>query len=344
MNTKLNYCFASDNCSAAHPDVINYISDISANAEYSYGYDSTTREADRLFHNIFGRQAAVFYALTGTGANVMSLACILNGYQGVICPESAHINVDECGAPERFTGSKIISVPTTDGKLRPEDISAQMSARGFEHHSQPAAVSISQATEMGTVYTAGEIKKISEICKDQGLYLHMDGARIANAAAAADTDVCEMSAGCGVDILSFGGTKNGLMIGEAVVVFNEKLAENMKYIRKQTMQLASKMRYVSGQFVPYLKDGLYLENARRANSAAKYLAEGLKSVQSVSLVSEPVINSVFFRADRELAEKLLEKYFFYTWDEQADVYRLMCSYSTDKNEIDEFISYLRSLS
>ena len=246
--------FASDNNSGVDPKIMKALQDVNVGHAIGYGGDVYTEKCTLKFKELFGPQASVYFVFLGTGANVLSLKAVTQPYQAVICADSAHIHVDECGAPERFTGCKLLTVPTIDGKLTPESVKAHLHGFGFEHHAQPKVISISQPTELGTLYSINEIKALAELAHQFEMYLHIDGARLANASVALGRTFYDMITMTGVDILSFGGTKNGLMYGEAIVFLKEGLDCNFKYIRKQGMQLASKMRYISAQFLAYLED------------------------------------------------------------------------------------------
>lgn len=330
----MNSAFMSDNTAPVDERVLKAISEANVGFAKSYGYDDFTRKAEELIRNEFGADALFFPVITGTGANVISLASMFSPFQSVICAETAHINVDECGAPERFLGSKLVTVKTEHGKLTPADIKPLLNGLGFEHHSQPRVISISQVTETGVAYTIDEIKALSDFAKANNLLLHIDGSRLANAA---EHLGCSMGEAVkGADVLSFGGTKNGLMIGEAVIFLNPSLAENCKYIRKQAMQLFSKMRYISAQYIPYLKDKLWRKNASHANAMAKKLAAGFENVGF--RLGYPVnSNAVFVYFPEELIERLSYKFGFYVWDEETNLCRFMCSFATSEADVDSLL-------
>src|SRR5215216_4233060 len=246
--------FASDNNAGIHPEVIEAIAAANDGHVVAYGDDPFTERATKLFQKHFGPDVAVHFVFGGTGANVLGLKSIINSYQAVICAETAHVNVDECGAPENFTGCKLLTVQTPDGKLRVEQVKPLLHGVGVEHHVQPAVITISQATEMGTVYTKKELKTLAGFAHDHGMLLHVDGARLSNAAVSLHASLKEITADAGVDVLSFGGTKNGMMYGEAVIFFDKKLGADFKFIRKQGMHLPSKMRYISAQFEALLSN------------------------------------------------------------------------------------------
>jgi len=331
--------FLSDNTSGVDNRIMEYMLKANEGCVQSYGYDEYTMKAEALIKEEFGEGARFFPVLTGTGANVISLASIMSPFQSVICVETAHINVDECGAPERFLGSKLVSLPHKNGKIDINDIKPKLDVIGFEHDAQPAVISISQVTECGVAYTLDELKAISEFAKENNLLLHVDGSRLANAAAHLGCSLSE--AAYGADIISLGGTKNGMMMGEAIVVINPEVSLNMKYIRKQAMQLYSKMRFLSAQFIPYLSDKIWLENAKNANKMASMLAGGLEKAGFE--VEYPVeANAVFVTMPKKVTDSLLEKYMFYIWDEQKNSARLMCSFTTTENDVKSFLQEVLS--
>ena len=267
--------FASDNNSGVHPAIIKVLSDANNGHAIAYGDDPWTEKAKAKFKEIFGAQASIYFVFLGTAANVLSLKAITDSYHAIICADTAHINVDECGAPEKFTGCKLISVPSSVGKITVTAVVKHLHGFEFEHHTQPKVISITQATELGTLYTLEEIKALADLAHQYGMYLHVDGARIANAAVSLGVSFKEMITDTGVDILSFGGTKNGLMYGEAIVFLKEGLDNNFKYFRKQAMQLSSKMRYISAQFMAYLDQDLWKQSASHANRMAALLQKAL---------------------------------------------------------------------
>ena len=333
----MDILFLSDNTAPADPRVMQAVTDAGIGYAKSYGSDRWTEEAETLFRKEFGEQALYFPVLTGTGANVISLASVLSPYQSILCAETAHIACDECGAVERFTASKLVPLKTPDGKLKPEMLKPYLAHIGFEHQSQPKAVSISQTTETGTAYTPDELKELSDFTKQNNLILHIDGSRIANAAAGMSLSLKQACAGA--DILSFGGTKNGLMMGEAVIFLNPALAESAKYVRKQYGQLFSKMRYVSAQFIPYLKDCIWLENADRANAIARRLADGFTD-RGISIKYPVNGNTVFAHLSDAQIKKLSEKYVFYVWDETENLCRFVCPYTATERDADGVLTLL----
>lgn len=335
--------FASDNNSGVHPNLMNAI--ISANTGHAiaYGDDELTFKAKSKIKELFGNDTESFFVLTGTGANVLSFASVSNPFHSIICAETAHIHVDECGAPERFTGSKVIPVPTPDGKLSPSFISPYCHGFGFEHHSQPKIISISQSTEVGTVYTAKEIRDIADFAHERRMLLHVDGARIANATASLNVNIKEITTHAGVDILSFGGTKNGMMFGEAIVFFNKNLAENLKYVRKQAMQLYSKMRFVAAQYIEYLENDLWLKNAKHSNEMAQLLFSKIKDISQIKVTQKVQSNAVFAVIPANIIELLKEKYFFYIWNEATNEVRWMCSFDTTEEDVNGFVKEIKAL-
>jgi threonine aldolase len=335
--------FASDNASGVHPDVLAAIAAANVGGALAYGADPWTARARGALRDLFGVSADVFFTWGGTGANIVGLQCLLAPYEAVICPESAHINVDECGAPERFTGSKLIGLPTPDGKLRPEQIVEQLHGLGDEHHVQPRVVSITQSTEMGTLYQSDEIAALVDTAHRHGLLVHLDGARIANAAAALGGDVRSFTVDAGVDVLTFGGTKNGLMYGEAVVFLTPELGRTARFVRKQAAQLPSKMRFVSAQFEALLTNDLWLRNAGHANAMAARLADRVEGIDGVVLQRRPEVNAVFATVPRDALEALQAWSFFWVWDEPTTEVRWMTSFDTTEADIDTFADGVASL-
>ncbi len=336
--------FASDNYAGIHPDVLTAIIAANESAEPAYGGDRYTQEAITHFQHHFGADIEVFFVFNGTAANVTSLAAINHSYNAVICATSAHIQMDECGAPEKFMGSKLLLVPTTDGKLTVAGIRQCLDPVGDQHHVQARVISISQSTECGTVYTAAEIKTIADFAHSHALYLHVDGARISNAAAGLNLSLRALTRDCGVDVLSFGGTKNGLMLGEAVVFFNRELAKDFLYIRKHSMQLASKMRYLAAQFSAILSNQLWQKNAAHANKMAIKLAQSLADIPSIKLTQAVQANAVFAILPPSYISKLQNDFHFYVWNAEKNEVRLMTSFATTEREVNEFISQLHHLS
>jgi len=329
--------FASDNASGVHPDVMDALVAANVGHALSYGADDWTERAVRRFRDLLGPEVEVAFTWGGTGANVVGLQCLLAPWQAVICPETAHIAVDECGAPEHFTGCKLIEVPTDDGRLLPEHIERHLHLLGDEHHVQPRVVSITESTEWGTLYRPEEIAALTAVAHEHGLLVHLDGARIANAVAALGADLSALVVETGVDVLTFGGTKNGMMYGEAVVFLDPALGEHVHFVRKQAGQLASKMRYVSAQFEALLTDDLWLRNARHANAMAVRLARGVESVPGVDVVRTPEVNSVFARLPGAAIRPVQDWSFFWVWDAAESMVRWMCSFDTTAEDVDRFV-------
>lgn len=330
--------FASDNWAGIHPSVLDAM--VAANGDHvpAYGADPVTARAIALFKEHFGDDADVYLAFNGTGANVVGLESMLRPFEAVICAEGAHINVDECGAPERFLGSKLITVPTPDGKLTPALVEAAAVGVGDEHHVQPRVVSITQSTEVGTCYLIDEIDALASWAHARGMLLHLDGARLANAAASLGVGLGAFGSAAGVDVLSFGGTKNGAMAAEAVVSFSPAEESSLRFIRKQSMQLASKMRFVSAQFIALLTDDVWRSNAAHANSMARRLAEGVSRVPGVTLAYPTEANGVFAVLPPAVTASVQEVYPFYVWDESTGVVRWMASFDTTEDDVDGLVS------
>lgn len=335
--------FASDNNAGVHPDILSAFAKVNDGHVIAYGDDPYTGKAVAELRKIFGKEIEAYFVFIGTAANVLGLSTVTQSYNAVICPDTAHINVDECGAPEKFSGCKLLTCNTPDGKLSVDMIKSHMHGIGFEHHVQPRVVSITQATELGTVYTIEEIREIARYTHEQGMLLHMDGARISNAAVSLDCGLYEMTGGAGVDVLSFGGTKNGMMYGEAIVFFNASLCEDFKYRRKQGMQLASKMRYIAAQFSAFLENDLWKENALHANLMAQKLYAAVKDIPGVEVTQAVESNAVFAKIPPDIILALQKEFFFYVWDEDLSEVRWMCSFDTSEADIESFASLLRSM-
>jgi len=306
-----------------------------------YGEDEWTDKADALFCDIFGDDVQPYYVFNGTGSNVTALQAITCSYNSILCASTAHIYTDECGAPAKATATVLKPIATPDGKLTPELIAHELYLRGVQHHSQPQVVSIAQSTEMGTVYTVEELKTLCDFAHAHNMYVHTDGSRLANACARLDIGMRELTRDCGVDILSLGGTKNGMMMGEAVVAFRPEWNESLLYYRKQSAQLYSKMRYLSTQFIAYFKDDLWLRNAKHSNAMASCLAEQIKNLPDVRFTQKVEANSLFLILPEDVIQKMLESYFFYMWDENRDEIRLVCSWDTEQSDIDAFVERLK---
>jgi len=332
--------FASDNNAGVHPDIIREIEAANLGHVIGYGSDFYTEEAKALFRYHFGEDCETFFVFTGTAANVLGLSGVTRSWNSIITAFTAHIEQDECGAPEKFTGCKVLTVDAPDGKITPGMLLKHMHGFDFEHHSQPKVVSITQSTEMGTVYTPEEIKSISDFAHERGMLLHMDGARIANAAVSLYLPFKSFTTDAGVDILSFGGTKNGMMYGEAVCFLKPGISADFKYIRKQGMQLASKMRFISAQYIAYFRNDLWKRNALHSNSMAGILADSLSDLKQIKITQPVQSNGVFAIIPAHVAERVSRTYFFYPWNEMISEYRLMTSWDTTKEDIDDFVSLL----
>jgi threonine aldolase len=341
MPAKPKRSFASDNNAGVHPTILQAIARANVGHVVAYGDDRYTGSAIKKFRDLLGADADVYFVFSGTGANVLGLKAVTKAYQAIICSDTAHINVDECGAPEKFTGCKLLTVRTADGKLRPEDIKPLLHGIGVEHHVQPRLISISQATEMGTVYTAAEIKTLADFAHQNHLLLHVDGARIANAAVTLKTSLRAITRDAGVDVLSFGGAKNGMMYGEAVVFFNRSLAPDFKFIRKQGTHLASKMRFISAQFDALLTNDLWKKNARHSNQMAQVLARELAKVSGVEITQKVEANGVFAIIPARYVSVLQKEYFFYVWNEETSEVRLMTSFDTTEEDIRKFVALVK---
>jgi len=333
--------FASDNNAGAHPEMIEAIRTANEGHVIAYGDDPFTARAIKLFQKQFGRDIAVYFVFGGTGANVLGIKAITNPHHAIICAETAHVNVDECGAPEKFTGCKLITVPTLDGKLHVEHVKPLLHGIGVEHHVQPRVISVSQATEMGTVYTKNELKSLADFAHEHEMLLHVDGARLANAAVSLNATLKEITADAGVDVLSFGGTKNGMMYGEAVIFFDKKMAADFKYIRKQGMHLPSKMRFISAQFEALLSGDLWKRSATHSNRMAQLLAGELKKITQIQLTQPVEANGVFAVIPRKYVPQLQKKYFFYLWNEEISEVRLMASFDTTEEDVRDFVEFVR---
>jgi threonine aldolase len=328
--------FASDNYAGVHPEVLAALALANGGHQVAYGEDEYTAHLQEVFRRHFGPRAEAFPVFNGTGANVVALQSLAQRWGAVICAASAHINVDEGGAPERVGGLKLLTVPTPDGKLTPELIDREAWGFDDEHRAQPQVVSITQTTELGTCYTPDEIRALCDHAHQLGLAVHLDGSRIANAAATLGVPLAAFTTDAGVDILSFGGTKNGLLFGECVVVLSPERVRAMKHLRKLSMQLASKMRFVSVQFEALLAGDLWLRSASHANAMARRLEAAVRTVEGVTVVRPVQANAVFAILPREVSERLQKRYRFYFWDEASGEVRWMCSFDTTEADIDGF--------
>jgi threonine aldolase len=332
--------FASDNNAGVHPEVLKEIAAVNIGHVTGYGSDIYTEKAKEILRKHLGEMAEIFFVFNGTGANVLGLSCVSRSWDSVITAFSAHIEQDECGAPEKFIGCKVLTVDTIDGKLTADLVEKHMHGIDFEHHSQPRVISITQATEMGTIYSVDEIQKISSFAHENKMLLHMDGARLANAAVSLGLPFKAFTTDAGVDILSFGGTKNGMMFGEAVCFLRQGLAANFKYIRKQGMQLASKMRFISAQYLAYFNNDLWKKCASHSNSMAGLLYEKVKNIEGLRVTQPVQSNGVFVIIPHSVAKKLMESFFFYPWNEKTSEYRWMTSWDTTEEDINHFVDLI----
>lgn len=333
--------FASDNYSGVHPEVLAALASANGGHQVSYGEDVYTARLKTRMNELFGREVGVFPVFNGTGANVLALQSLLPRWGAVVCAATAHINMDENGAPERVGGMKLLAVPTPDGKLTPELIDREAWGFGDEHRAQPLAVSITQTTELGTCYTPEEVRAICDHAHALGMKVHMDGARLANAAAFLDVPVREFTSDAGVDVVSFGGTKNGIMFGEAVVSLNPQACEGLIYLRKMNMQLASKMRFISAQLLALLEDQLWLSSAKHANAMAARLRAAVEHLPGVHCTQKTESNGVFAILPPGVADGLRRTFRFYDWDAQAREVRWMCSFDTQEADVDAFVAALK---
>ena len=334
---------ASDNNSGIHPKILTAITSANVGHEKAYGDDPYTKKATEKFAKLFRGKVEVYFTFNGTGANVLALQSATQAHHAIVCAESAHIQLDECGAPERFTGCKLLTVATADGKLTPELVQSKFHGIGDQHHVQPKVISISQPTEYGTLYTPTEIRNLANFAHAHRMILHVDGARISNAVAALKVPLHALIEETGVDILSFGGTKNGMMGGEAVIILNPDLNKDFRFLRKQGMQLASKMRFISAQFDAFLTDDLWLKSAAHANAMAQHLAKELQSVPQIRLTQKVEANGVFAIVPPEWIAPLQAECFFYVWDPKKSEVRWMCSFDTEEAELVQFVKFLANL-
>src|SRR5947208_958121 len=332
--------FASDNNAGIHPEVLKAISATNHGHAVGYGDDPYTNSAVQKFKQHFGDDAEVFIVFNGTAANCLSLKALTHSFHAVICTAVAHIYTDECGAPEKFTGCKLIPIAAPDGKLTVESVRHAYHGIGDQHHVQPRVISITQATETGTVYKPDEIKSLARFAHDHEMFMHMDGARIANAAAALGQTLRQATRDLGVDVLSFGGTKNGIMGGEAVVFFQPQMAADFLFLRKQSMQLASKMRFISAQLATLLTNDLWLANAQHSNRMAQLLESELRRIPGVKIHYHVEANGVFANIPREAIARIQDRYFFYVWNEEESLVRWMCSFDTTEEDVREFARFV----
>jgi len=328
--------FASDNNAGVHPEILEAVARANQGHVVAYGDDPYTRLAVKRFEEHFGPNIAVFFTFNGTGANVLSLQAVTRSFQSVLCSDYAHIYTDECGAPEKHTGCKLIPLPHQDGKVTLDSVRHAYHGIGDEHHSQPRVISITQSTEMGTVYQPEEIQALARFAHERDMFLHVDGARLANAAASLGQNLRQATRDLDVDVLSFGGTKNGILGGEAVVFFHPEQRQDFLYLRKQSMQLASKMRFIAAQFEALLTNDLWRRSAEHANRMARQLEKEINRIPAVKVVWKVEANGVFVQIPRHAIEKIKQQYFFYTWIEEESIVRWMCSFDTTEEDIRKF--------
>jgi threonine aldolase len=333
--------FISDNASGVHPDVLAALAAANEGHAIAYGNDAATERATEILRGHFGAHAEVFFALTGTGANVLALQTLLQSWQAIVCADCSHLHRDECGAPEKFIGCKVLPAPTRDGKLAPELIEPLLQDTSMVHRAQPRIVSVSQCTEWGTVYTPGELAALAEFCHANDMLLHVDGARLCNAAVALDVSLRAITADCGVDVLSFGGTKNGLMAAEAVVFCDPELAGKAAFFRKQAMQLVSKMRDVAAQFEALLGGDLWRRNAFHSNAMAARLAAAVEGIRDLRIVMPVETNVVFAQLPADCMASLQRTTPFVVWQSAQSIARWMTSFDTTDAEVDEFAAEVR---
>jgi len=332
------HSFASDNAAGVSPEVIEALIAANAGDALAYGDDEWTRRAQAAIRDAFEAPVASYFCWGGTGANVVGLASVLEPWQAVLCADSAHIVVDECGAPARFTGATVTPIPAPDGKLTPDMLRPWLHWHGSEHHPQPRVVSITQSTEMGTLYTVDEIGSMCDAAHANGMVLHVDGARIANAVAASGAGLAEMLRDTGVDLMTFGLTKDGAMFGETVVFLRPGLDDATRFVRKQAGQLVSKSRFVAAQVLALLTDDLWLRNAAHANRMAAVLADRVSDIPGVEVAVRPAVNSVFATVPAKCMEPLQEWSFFWEWDRASSLVRWMTSFSTTEADVDRFVA------
>lgn len=338
-----NRTFASDNYAGVHPVIMEALVTANAGHASSYGSDDFTLRAIDKFKEQLGSDIEVFFAYNGTGANVLGLSALTQSFHAIICSDLAHINVDESTAPEKFTGCKLVTIPTRDGKIYPDQVEEKIRRIDDQHHPQARVISISQTTEYATVYTLDEVKALATVARKHNLYLHMDGSRIANAAASLGESLRTFTRDAGVDVLSFGGTKNGMMFGEAVVFFDPALAKSFKFIRKQGMQLHSKMRFIGAQFEALLSNDLWKNNAAHANAMAKLLEKTLLAFPEVRITQSVDANGIFAILPAAAIPALQAEHYFYVWNERLSEVRLMCSFDTTEDDILSFGKVLKEV-
>lgn len=346
MNSKQKG-FGSDNHAGIHPEILSSILEINSDHSPSYGTDEITKKTIQIFKEHFGPDIDVYFVFNGTAANVLALSPFVQTFNSILCAESSHLNTDECGAPERHLGCKLIGLKSKDGKIHPQQIREHILRLGDQHYSQPKAISISQPTELGSLYSIEELKSLKKVADEFGLYIHMDGARFILAAESLKLSFKDLTSHIGIDSLSFGGTKNGLLFGEAVILFNKgnkNKFKNFKFQRKQLLQLPSKQRFISQQFFCLIANEIYKKIAKTELQMAKYLAESLRDFPQIEIVQKVESNVVFVKIPKSWIKPLRKSHFFYVWDQKKLIMRWMCSFDTNKDDIDSFIENIRSLS
>jgi threonine aldolase len=339
----LNVKFGSDNHSAVHPKIMKAIQDANKGFVIAYGDDPYTERALKKLKEICGKEIDAYFVCNGTAANILGLKTVTDSFNSIICAEVAHLNVHECCGPEKFTGCKLVVIPTKDGKLTPELIKPYLVGFGDVHMAQPRVISVTQTTEFGTVYTPDELKKLTKFAHENNLLVHMDGARLSNAAVSLNVDLKKITIDAGIDVISFGGTKNGMMFGESVIFRDKKLAKNFDFYRKQGMQLTSKMRYISAQFLAFFEDDLWIKNAKHANKMAQLLYKELKGIPEIKITQKVESNMVYAIIPKKILEPLRKKYYFHVFEEDLCEARLMCAYSTTEKDIIDFIETIKKI-
>ncbi|MCB0391529.1 MAG: low specificity L-threonine aldolase [Bdellovibrionales bacterium] len=333
----------SDNHSGIHPEILEALIQTNYGHSPSYGTDELTEEVYKIFKSHFGEKAETFFVFNGTAANVLSIKCFLKSFESVLCAADSHLNLDECGAPEAISGCKLIPLPSPEGKITVDQCREALIRLGDQHYSQPKMVSITQPTELGTLYSYEEMKALSQFCKENSLYFHIDGARFIHAAHQLNKSFKELTQDIGVDVLSFGGTKNGLLYGEAVIVFSKDKIRDLKFYRKQCLQLPSKMRFLSTQFKALLDRDLWRKISQKECELASYLAEKVASIPEVKVFQKVQANSVFVKLPKEWVKPLRNSHFFYIWNEKDWSARWMMSFDTEREDLDEFVNKILEL-
>ena len=339
----LNVKFGSDNHSGVHPKVMDEIQKANKGFEIAYGDDQYTARAVKKFKEIFGKEIDVYFVCNGTAANILGLKTVTESFNSIICAETAHLNVHECCGPEKFTGCKLTTIPTKDGKLTPELIKPYLLGFGDVHMAQPRVISITQTTELGTVYTPDELKKLTKFAHENNLLVHVDGARLSNAAVYLDVNIRKITVDAGIDVISFGGTKNGMMFGETVIFKDKKLAKNFDFYRKQGMHLTSKMRFISAQFLGFFADNVWIENAKHANKMAQLLYKELRKIPDIKITQKVESNMVYAIIPKNILDPLRKKYYFHVFEEKLCEARLMCSYNTTEKDIYDLVKAIKEL-